>query len=149
MPTVPLMPMISVVDAGNKYATNAGAAGTTWQQGAARFDGDPTALAAAQGQKAQSNYGLAWSSGRIQRALAAAGKAGWLAGVNRPEAVTSYQAGVAGKGKAKWEQQMNVWFPIFNALSSQIATMPKNTPQDSINRVAAWINGTIQAKQQL
>jgi hypothetical protein len=27
--------------------------------------------------------------------------------------------------------------------------MPSATPQDSINRVAAWINGTIAAKQQL
>ena len=44
---------------------------------------------------------------------------------------------------------MNTWFPIFNALSDQIAQMPRNTPQDSINRVAAWINGTIAAKQQL
>jgi hypothetical protein len=143
------MPMISVTDAATKYAQNAGSSGTEWQAGAARFDGDPTALAAAQGQKAQSNYGLAWSSGRIQRALQAAGKAGWLAGVNRPESVTSYQAGVAGKGKDKWTKAMQTWFPIFNALSDQIAQMPSATPQDSINRVAAWINGTIAAKQQL
>jgi len=143
------MPMISVTDAANKYKTNAGGAGAEWQAGAARFDGDPTALAAAQGAKAQSNYQQAWSSGRIQRALQAAGKAGWLAGVNRPESVTSYQAGVQGKGTAKWTAAMNTWFPIFNALSDQIAQMPKATPQDSINRVAAWINGTIAAKQQL
>ena len=141
--------MISVTDAATKYKTNAGAAGQEWQAGAARFDGDPTALAAAQGAKAQGNYAQAWTSGRIQRALAAAGRTGWLAGVNRPESVTSYQAGVSGKGADKWAKEMNVWFPIFNALSDQIANMPKATPQDSINRVAAWINGTIQAKQQL
>jgi len=143
------MPMISVTDAATKYANNAGAAGAEWQAGAARFDGDPTALAAAKGAKAQANYAAAWASGRIQRALQAAGKAGWLAGVNRPESITSYQAGVAGKGKAKWTVEMNTWFPIFNALSDQIAQMPSATPQDSINRVAAWINGTIAAKQQL
>ena len=44
---------------------------------------------------------------------------------------------------------MGTWFPIFQGLSQQISQMPKNTPQDSINRVAAWINGTIQAKQNL
>jgi hypothetical protein len=143
------MPMISVTDAATKYAQNAGGAGTEWQAGASRFDGDPTALAAAQQQKAQANYAQAWSSGRIQRALAAAGRTGWLAGVNRPESVTSYQAGVAGKGKDKWTKAMNTWFPIFNALSDQIAQMASATPQDSINRVAAWINGTIAAKQQL
>jgi hypothetical protein len=143
------MPMISVTDAAAKYSTNAGGAGTEWQAGAARFDGDPTALAAAQGQKAKGAYQQAWDSGRIQRALQAAGKAGWLAGINRPEAVTSYTAGVTGKGRDKWARAMNTWFPIFNALSDQIAQMPSNTPQDSINRVAAWINGTIAAKQQL
>jgi hypothetical protein len=143
------MPMISVSDAANKYAQNAGGAGQEWQAGAARFDGDPTALAAAQGQKAQSNYAQAWSSGRIQRALQQAGRTGWLGGVNRPESVTAYNAGVTGKGKDKWTRAMNTWFPIFNALSDQIAGMPSNTPQDSINRVAAWINGTIAAKQQL
>jgi hypothetical protein len=105
------MPMISVSDAANKYATNAGGAGQEWQAGAART--------------------------------------GWLGGVNRPESVTAYNAGVSGKGKAKWTAAMNTWFPIFNALSDQIAQMPRNTPQDSINRVAAWINGTIAAKQQL
>jgi hypothetical protein len=143
------MPMISVTDAANKYAQNAGGAGQEWQAGAARFDGDPTALAAAQGQKAQSNYAQAWSSGRIQRALQAAGRTGWLGGINRPESVTAYNAGVTGKGKDKWGKEMQTWFPIFNALSDQIAQMPRNTPQDSINRVAAWINGTIAAKQQL
>jgi hypothetical protein len=143
------MPMISVTDAANKYATNAGGAGNEWQAGASRFDGDPTALAAGQGPKAQAAYAAAWTSGRIQRALAAAGRTGWLAGVNRPESVTAYNAGVSGKGKDKWAKAMNVWFPIFSALSDQIAQMPKATPQDSINRVAAWINGTIAAKQQL
>jgi hypothetical protein len=143
------MPMISVTDAATKYATNAGAAGQEWQAGAARFDGDPTALAAAQSQKAQAGYASAWQSGRIARALAAAGKTGWLAGVNRAESVTAYNAGVSGKGKDKWTKAMQVWFPIFQSLSDQIAQMPSATPQDSINRVAAWINGTIQAKQQL
>jgi hypothetical protein len=141
--------MISVTDAAAKYAQNAGTAGAEWQAGAQRFDGDPTQLAAAQGQKAQSNYAQAWQTGRIQRALQAAGKAGWLAGIARPEAVTSYVAGVQGKGQAKWQAAMQQWFPIFANLSAHIATMPKNTPQDSINRVAYWINQTIQAKSQL
>jgi hypothetical protein len=109
----------------------------------------PESLAAAQSQKAQAGYASAWQSGRIARALAAAGRTGWLAGVNRAESVTAYNAGTSGKGKDKWAKAMNVWFPIFSALSDQIAQMPKATPQDSINRVAAWINGTISAKQQL
>jgi hypothetical protein len=143
------MPMISVTDAAQKYADRTSSSGTTWQEGAQRTDVDPTALAAAALPKAKAAYNAAIDSGRVARALAAAGKAGWLAGINRPEAVTSYTAGTAGKGRAKWAAKMNVWFPIFESLSSQIATMPKATPQDSINRVAAWINGTIAAKNQL
>lgn len=143
------MALPTVSASADRYAQGTASAGARWQEGASRFEGDPTALAAAQAGKAQQNYASAWSSGRIGRALAASGKAGWLAGINRPEAVTSYTAGTAGKGKAKWTQAMNTWFPIFQGLQNQIAQMPNNTPQDSINRVAAWINGTIQAKQNL
>jgi hypothetical protein len=143
------MAMPTVAASADAYATGASNAGAKWQEGASRFEGDPTALAAAALPKAKANYNAAVDSGRIARALAAAGKSGWLAGINRPEAVTSYTAGTAGKGKAKWSAAMNQWFPIFDALSRQIDSMPNNTPQDSINRVAAWINGTIAAKQNL
>ena len=143
------MAMPTVAASADRYASGAGAAGTKWQEGAARFEGDPTALAAAALPKAKANYNAAIDSGRLARALAAAGKSGWLAGINRPEAVTSYTAGTSGKGKAKWAAAMNQWFPIFDALSRQIQSMPNVTPQDSINRVAAWINGTIAAKQNL
>src|SRR6266545_253681 len=130
------MAMPTVAASADRYASGAGAAGTKWQEGAARFEGDPTALAAAALPKAKANYNAAIDSGR-------------LAGINRPEAVTSYTAGTSGKGKAKWATAMNQWFPIFDALSRQIQSMPNVTPQDSINRVAAWINGTIAAKQNL
>jgi hypothetical protein len=141
------MPTVSA--AADAYAAGTGNAGQKWQEGAQRFEGDPTALAAAALPKAKANYNAAIDSGRVARALAAAGKQGWLAGIARPEAVTSYTAGTSGKGKAKWATAMQQWFPVFDALSRQIAGMPKNTPQDSINRVAAWINGTIAAKQNL
>jgi len=143
------MAMPTVQQSAQKYAQNAGNAGTLWQEGAARFEGDPTALAAQQAQKAQANYAAAITSGRWARALGNVGRQGWLNGVQRPEAVTSYQAGTSGKGQAKWAAKMNLWFPVFDQLSRQINAMPKNTPQDSINRVAAWINGTIAAKQNL
>lgn len=143
------MAIPTVSASADAYASGAAGAGTKWQEGAGRFEGDPTALAAAALPKAKANYNAAIDSGRTARALAAAGKAGWLQGINRPEAVTSYTAGTSGKGKAKWAQAMNTWFPIFDGLSRQIQSMPNNTPQDSINRVAAWINGTIAAKQNL
>lgn len=143
------MAMPTVQQAATKYATNGSAAAQEWQAGAARFDGDPTALAAAALPKAKAAYAAAIDSGRTARALAAAGKQGWLNGVQRPESASAYSGGITGKGQAKWASKMNVWFPIFANLSAQIAQMPKNTTQDSINRAAAWITGTIAAKQNL
>lgn len=143
------MAMPTVQQSAAKYAANSGSAGQLWQEGAQRFEGDPTALAAAALPKAKANYNAAIDSGRVARALAASGRSGWLAGIARPEAVTSYTAGTSGKGQAKWAAKMNLWFPVFDQLSRQISGMPKNTPQDSINRVAAWINGTIAAKQNI
>jgi hypothetical protein len=143
------MAMPSVQAAQQKYANNGSAAATEWQTGAGRFQGDPTQLAAAALPKAKANYSAAIDSGRTARALAAAGKQGWLSGINRPESASAYAGGITGKGQEKWGAKMNTWFPIFEALSGQIQQMPKNTPQDSINRVAAWINGTIAAKQNL
>lgn len=143
------MAMPTVAASADRYASGTSGAGTKWQEGAGRFEGDPTALAAAAiaSGKAAANYQAAVP--RMQRNLSAVGKAGWLQGINRPEAIQSYQAGTAGKGKAKWATAMNTWFPVFDSLSREIAAMPNNTPQDSINRVARWINGTIAAKQNL
>jgi hypothetical protein len=143
------MALPTVQAAQAKYAANGGAAGQYWQQGAANFQGDPTALAAAALPKALQNYTAAINSGRVARGLAAAGKQGWLAGINNPNAVSAFQGGITGKGQAKWGAKMQIWFPIFTQLKGQIDAMPKQTTQDSINRVAAWINGTIAAKQQL
>ena len=141
------MALPSIQSSADRYAAGASQAGQRWQEGAARVEGDPTQLAAAAiaSGKASANYNAA--TGRMQRRLAEVGKAGWLNGINRPEAVTSYTAGTAGKGKAKWATEMNYWFPVFDSLSRQIQSMPNNTTQDSIARAAAWITGTTAAKQ--
>lgn len=85
----------------------------------------------------------------MQRGLAESGKAGWLAGITRPEASSQYANGVSGKGKDKWGKAMNTWFPIFGAIQSDIRSMPNVTTQDAINRAAAWITRTKQAKANL
>jgi hypothetical protein len=143
------MALPSVQTAAEKYASRAGNAGAEWVAGAQRTDVDPTQLAAAAiaSGKAAQNYSAAGP--RMQRGLAAAGKGGWLAGITRPEAVGQYQNGVAGKGKDKWGTAMNTWFPIFASIQSQIRSMPNTTTQDSINRAAAWITQTKQAKANL
>lgn len=143
------MPKVSITTAADRYRQGASAAGQKWQEGAASFQGDPTALAAANLTKAKANYSAAIDSGKTARALAAAGKSGWLGGINRPEAVSAYTGGTSGKGADKWAKKMAPWWPVFDSLSSQIAGMPNQTTQDSINRVAAWINGTKLAKQNL
>ena len=139
----------SVQSAADKYASRASSASGEWVAGSQRTDVDPTQLAAAAiaSGKAAQNYAAAGP--RMQRGLAAAGKGGWLAGIQRPEAASAYSGGVSGKGKDKWSTAMNTWFPIFQSLQSQIRSMPNTTTQDSINRAAAWITGTKQAKANL
>jgi hypothetical protein len=143
------VPRISVSTAADRYRSGAAAAGQRWQDGSTAFQGDPTALAAQSLGKARANYNAAIDSGKTARALAAAGRSGWLAGISRPEAVSAYSGGTSGKGADKWQKRMTPWWPIFDSLSAQIASMPSATTQDSINRVAAWINGTKLAKQNL
>lgn len=133
----------------DKYASRASGAAADWVAGSQRTDVDPTQLAAqaiASGKAAQ-NYAAAGP--RMQRGLAAAGKGGWLAGITRPEASSQYANGVSGKGKDKWAAAMNTWFPIFASIQSQINSMPNNTTQDAINRAAAWITATKNAKANL
>jgi hypothetical protein len=143
------MALPPVTDAASKYASRASGAAAEWVAGAQRTDVDPTQLAAAAiaSGKAAQNYAAAGS--RMQRGLAAAGKGGWLAGITRPEAASQYSNGVSGKGKDKWATAMNTWFPIFASIQSQIRSMPNTTTQDSINRAAAWITQTKQAKANL
>jgi len=143
------MPIKPLGQSATKYATNGSAAASLWQSQAAATSVDPTALAAQSLGKAKTNYVAAIDSGRTARALAAAGKSGWLSGIQRPEAASAYSGGITGKGQAKWEKKMGAWWPVFQQLSDQIATMPDATPQDSVNRAAAWIMGTIQAKQNM
>jgi hypothetical protein len=144
-----LVPRISVQAAADRYASGASGAGQRWQEGAQAFQGDPTALAAQNLGKAKAAYAAAIDSGRTARALAASGRSGWLGGISRSEAVSAYTGGTSGKGKDKWAKKMTPWWPVFDSLSAQIATMPSGSTQDSINRVAAWINGTKLAKQNL
>lgn len=146
---MPPVALPSVQTSADRYKAGTSAAGARWQEGAQGFTGDPTALAAQALDKAKLNYNAAIDSGRLARALAAAGRQGWLTGVQRPEAVSAYQSGTAGKGAAKWQAEMTRWWPVFQGLSDEIRSMPNATPQDSINRVARWINGTIAAKNQM
>jgi hypothetical protein len=143
------VPKVSVAAAADRYRQGASAAGQRWQEGAQSFQGDPTALAAQNLTKAKTNYSAAIDSGRTARALAASGRSGWLGGISRPEAVSAYTGGTSGKGADKWQKKMTPWWPEFDRLSAQIKAMPSGTTQDSINRVAAWITGTKQAKANL
>jgi hypothetical protein len=143
------MALPSVQSAADAYASGGSNAATKWQERTAAFSGDPTALAAQSAQKAKANYAAAIDSGRFARGLQAAGRNGWLAGVQRPEAASAYSGGISGKGRDKWAKAMGVWFPIFSSIQAQIDSMPNVTTQDAINRAAAWITQTKAAKANL
>jgi hypothetical protein len=139
----------SIQQAQADYAASGSAAASKWQERTAAYSGDPTALAAQAAQKAKANYAASIDSGRFARGLQAAGRNGWLAGVQRPEAASAYSGGISGKGQAKWGKAMTTWFPIFGQIQAQIDSMPNVTTQDAINRAATWITQTKAAKANL
>ena len=143
------MALPSVQSAADAYASSGSSASSKWQERTAAYQGDPTALAAQASAKAKANYSAAIDSGRFARGLQAAGRGGWLAGVQRPEAASAYAGGISGKGKDKWAKAMGTWFPIFASIQAQIDSMPNVTTQDAINRAATWITQTKAAKANL
>lgn len=137
--------MPTAQETADRWATQAGSAGQRYVEGAQRTDKDPTALAAAQAQKALNNYTQAITSGRFQRGLAAAGRQGWLAGVTTKGA-QNYAVGVAA-AKTKYQTAMSTWLPITASIVSQIEQMPNNTIQDAQARAARFMELMHAAKQ--
>jgi prophage DNA circulation protein len=121
-----------------RWVNAAGAAQQRFTEGVQATTKDPTALAIAQVQKLQANFIQAVTSGRWQRNLAKAGKAGW-------QAATVAKAGNYGTGIAasqdKFAAAMAPVLAIEAQLQAAINAMPNATLADSIARSAAWQTG--------
>lgn len=139
------MAMPSASEVAARWVQQASGSGQRLVEGAQRFDGDPTALAAAQAQKAATNYSQSITSGRWQRGLAQAGRSGWLAGL-QAKGATNYATGVQA-AQSKYQAAMQTWLPITDSIATQVRSMPNNTIQDAANRAAQFAILMNQAKQ--
>lgn len=122
-----------------RWAQNAAAAAPRYVQGAEQTSKDPTALAIAALPKYMQRVQEAYQSGRTQRGLQRAGKAGWLAGVTGKGAM-NYSNGVSAS-QGKFAERIAPVLAYEATLQGQINNMPNLTLQDSINRATAWIQG--------
>lgn len=131
------------------YVVDAATATQRWQAGAAqgqqRFvegvqatSKDPTALAIAAQNKMLQNVTQAITSGRFARNLARVGKAGWQSATVAKAA--NYSVGINASA-SKYEQAIGPVLQQIGTLQGQIAQMPNNTFQDSLNRMVAFATG--------
>lgn len=122
-----------------KWASRTSGAAQDYVNGAMNTDKDPTQLAIQAAPRWFSKLQEAYTQGRFQRGLAAAGKAGWQAGI-RDKGATNFSTGV----QAAESKVASVFGPLlqFEAnLQAQILQMPNVTDTDKENRALAWIRG--------
>lgn len=97
---------------------------------------DPTALAAAQAQKALLNYSAVINSGEWARRLADAGQAKWKQQSIAKQA--NYGVGYQA-GQTAYEQGYTAFWNYMTPYLNQLYSMPKTTLADSIARATFFI----------
>lgn len=126
------------------YTGAAGRAQADWLAGIQATQVDPTALAAAAGQAAVSNYTQSITSGRWAAALSRAGKQGWLAGAQAKQ--QNYATGIANAGP-KFQAAMQTWLPIIDNAAATVRAMPSGSLAASQARAANFMAILYNAKR--
>lgn len=126
------------------FKNSSATASTDWAAGANAYQGDPTALAAAAGAQAVSNYSQAWTSGRVAAGLQRAGRQGWINGINNN--VQKYAMGIQNAGP-KYQTAMSTWLPIIENAANQVKQMPSGSLAASQARAAAFMQLLYNAKR--
>lgn len=119
-----------------KWAQRAGAASQDYAEGVASTTKDPTALAAAQGQRYIQGVQDSYNSGKWARALQRVGKTGWQAAV-ASKGVANYSTGIQA-GQQKYAAAMG---PVLQAVASGqalVAGMPAVTDAQREQRMIAF-----------
>lgn len=121
-----------------KWAQRAGAASQDYAAGVQNTTKDPTALAAAAGQRYILGVQDAYNSGRWARNLQRVGKAGWQQAV-ADKGVANYATGV----NASQQKYATAIGPVLQAVAagqSLVAGMPNTTDAQRDARMLAFIN---------
>lgn len=130
--------IVDASTAAQRYVAGASQGQQRFVEGVQNTQKDPTALAVAQQQKMLANVTAAITSGKYARGLNRVGKAGWQQATIAKAA--NYSVGIQA-GAAKYEQAIGPVLAQISSLQSQLASMPRATFQDSLNRMVAFSTG--------
>lgn len=140
-----VMPMITPAEAAAKWARNASAAAADYVSGAERTEVDPTARAIQNKQRALTGFTEAITSGRWEAALRAAGRQGWLEGI-QTKGAANY-----GTGVQQAEAKVSAAFtPLFNHIANlkrTVDAMPSNTDAEREARALTFMRGMRQYRR--
>lgn len=131
------MAMLSAQEVADKWAQRAGAAGADYARGVETTDKDPTALAAANGQRYITGVQEAYSSGKWARRLQQVGKAGWQAAV-RDKGVANYGTGIAA-AKDKYAAAIGPVLAAVQSAQRTVQSMPSATAAQRDARMLAFV----------
>lgn len=120
----------------DKWAQRAQAAQQDYAQGVASTTKDPTALAAANGQRYMQAVQEAYNSGKWARGLQRVGKAGWQQAV-AAKGVNNYGTGVAA-ARDKFAQNIGPVLQAIAGAQAQVAGMPNVTAAQRDQRMLAY-----------
>lgn len=130
--------VVDAATATQRYVQGASQGQQRFVEGVQNTSKDPTALAIAQQSKMLANVTAAITSGRYARGLSRVGKAGWQQATVAKAA--NYSVGIQA-GASKYEAAIGPVLSQIATLQSQLASMPRATFQDSINRMVAFSTG--------
>lgn len=122
--------------AASKWSQRSSAAAQDYVAGARATDKDPTQLAIQNAQGWINGVQDAFVNGRYQRGLQAAGKAGWLAGIESKGAA-NYGTGVAA-AEQKVATAYTKLFSFMGGVLGNVNNMPRTTLQQRIARSVAF-----------
>lgn len=126
------------------YTGSAGTAQSRWLDGIQATQVDPTALAAAAGAAAVSNYTQSITSGRWAAALQRAGKQAWLSGSAAKQG--NYATGIGNAGP-KYQAAMQTWLPIIDNAAATVRAMPSGSLAASQARASQFMAILYNAKR--
>lgn len=132
------MPLMSAQEVAAKWAARAGQARDDFLAGAQRTDKDPTALAIAALPRARAEYIAAIDSGKVAAKLRAAGKQGWLDGIQNGGA-DAYVAGVS-RAEGKVATAFGPLLAYISGGQSRLSSMPANTDAERKARMNFWFD---------
>lgn len=129
----------------DKWRRNLSASGQDIINGVNAVTTNPAQKAIAQKQKALLNYQAAMNNGKWERGLQRVTLESWKSDMINKGVQRIAQG--ATSGQPKMQEFMTKLLPYQDSLRSKLSTLPKQTIDDSIERMRVWIMGMSEFKR--